>query len=347
MGHQKIKRRHGEIQGRKLRREEESAPVLRTSGSQSDKKNMGGGNKIAILGMVDGANSRYWKLIEDGAAAAAAQRSITVEYHRPQALGERNVAQWQSKIAETIANDPEVKAVGLSMIDPAAGAKSIETLSAAGIPCVTFDSDVPNSNRAFFIGANNRAAGRTCAFTVAKLISFKGKIIIDSPSYKVNSCVERIGGFKDAIGRYSGIEVVGEVGGDESAASIKYTAEKTAATPGLVGIFCASGGSAKADAEALKKAGLAGKVALVCVNVDAEIRELLKKGVIHMAIGQRPYSIGFRLVDYLDQIARNGIDMVMRGIPSSRIADTGMHQVTRDNIESYVDTLEKMQRDME
>jgi ribose transport system substrate-binding protein len=330
-----------------LRREEELAPVLRTPESQSNKNNMGGGIKIAILSMVDGANSRYWKLIEEGAAAAAAQRTVTLEYHRPQVVGERNVAQWQSKTAEAIAGDPDVKAVGLAMIDPAAGAKAVEALSAAGIPCVTFDSDTPDSSRAFFIGANNRAAGRTCAFTIAKLISFKGKIVIDSPSYKIQSCIERVGGFKEAMNRYSGIDIVGEVGGDENAASIKYTAERTAAIPGLAGIFCASGGNAKANADALRRAGLAGEVALICVNVDSEIRELLREGVINMAIGQRPFSIGFRLVDYLDQIARNGIDTVMRGIPSSHIADTGMHQVTRDNIESYIDTLEKMQRDME
>mgnify|MGYP001248617101 CR=1 FL=1 len=297
--------------------------------------------KIAILALHDGNLSQYWKFIEDGVDDSARQRGLALDYYKPSVTGESKVAAWQMSIIDKILSDGGVKAAGLALQDPGAGRGIIERFTAAGIPCVTFDTDVPDSQRAFFIGANNVAAGRTCAFTLAKNIAFKGKVAIDSPSFLVQSCVERIAGFRDAMGKYRDIEIAIQAGGSDRHEDIVKAAEEICAIPDIAGIFTTTGGSAKANADILKRTGRSGKVILICVNVDANVRDGIRDGVIQMAIGQRPYSIGYRLADYLGHISGYGLDTVMRGIPSSRIVDTGIHQVTKSNLDSYLSTLDR------
>ena len=301
-------------------------------------------SKIAVIGLQSRRLSQYWKFIDDGIQASMKGRSLKLDYHSPAMQGEAAVAEWQKSVVDKIIADGSVKAAGVAFLDPEFGRAAIDRLAGAGIPCIAFDTDVPDSRRAFFIGANNIAAGQTCAYTMAKLISFKGKIAIDTPSFLIHSCIERIGGFKQAMSKYRNIELVIEAGGSDSAEHMKKAAEQIAAAPGIEGIFCASGGSAKANAEALKRAGRAGKTILICVNVDAGIRDLIREGAVQMAIGQRPYSIGYRLVNYLAQAAEDGIESVMRGIPPSRIADTGIHTVTQSNLDSYIETLNRMRQ---
>ncbi|HOX28818.1 MAG TPA: substrate-binding domain-containing protein [bacterium] len=299
--------------------------------------------KVAILSLLNGKQSRYWKFIEQGIEAACGQFQAEALRLSPpfEGANEKQISAWQVKAIDEILKDKEVKAAGVAWQDGRTAAASLNKLADAGIPFVTFDSDAPDSKRAFFIGANNPAMGRTCAYVLAKQVSFSGGIAIDSPSLIIQSCIDRITGFKDAICRYRDIRIIAEVGGDDSLSAMQATAKKTLDADGLKGVFCVSSGSAKIYAELLKQRNMAGKVALVCVNADEQIMEHIKNGVIHMAVAQRPYSIGYRLMDYLYQIARSGIDTVLRGIPTSKMADTGMHQVTKSNLDSYRETLRK------
>ncbi len=300
--------------------------------------------KIAIVSLSSGGHSQYWKYIEDGIAAAAKQFSVKYDYYSPMAnSSEKAIAEWQLITTEKISRDPDVKAAGVAMFDPVSGARGIEALYKSGKACITFDTDVPFSRRSFFVGANNIASGRICAFKLAKLVKFKGKIVIDSPSYTIQSLVDRVRGFKEAIAKFKQIKIV-ETGGVDSPQAMRKVAETTAKDLEVSGIFCPNGGSAKMNIDILKTAGRAKSVSLVCINVDSKIRDHIRNGLIDMAIGQRPFSIGYRLADYLYQITRDGLDTTLRSIPPSRIVDTGMHQVSRENLDAYIETLEKMQQ---
>jgi ribose transport system substrate-binding protein len=302
--------------------------------------------KVAILSMLSGSFDPYWSEVERGVNAAREHFEIDVEYLAPgpEVSHENDITRWQEHTARRIAGAPDVKAVAAAVLDAGRAPAIIKSITNAGIPCITFDTDAPQSTRSFFVGTNNRIAGNTCAYVLAKLIEFQGRIIIDTPSLTVNSCKQRIEGFREVMGRYARIEIVRQVCGQENEAAMRKAAEQTLGDiPDLKGIFCASGTSARINAEILQASGRAGQVKIVSMDAGKRLLELLRRDIIQMTVAQRPYSMGFRLMDFLYQIARRGLDTVMRGIPESRIVDTGIHQVTSRTLDSFLENRRKLQ----
>jgi ribose transport system substrate-binding protein len=299
--------------------------------------------KVSILSMLSGQFDPYWKEFERGVAAARKNIDVEVELLTPDSGGktEREITSWQLRMANEIARDKDVKAAGVAILNFSRAAEAISAIHLAGIPAVTFDTDAPDSQRAFFIGTNNRVAGSTCAYVMTKLLTFKGKLIIFTPCNYVQSCMERIGGFREVMQRYTGIEIVSEAVGDENEKAMLEKAKEIIETKDLAGLFCTSGTGASISAELIAKKGLSDKIKIVSIDVNDAIIQHINNGVISMSVAQRPYSMGFLLMDYLNQVAHNGIDNVLRGVPKSRIVDTGIHQVTKSSIPNYLDMLKK------
>ena len=76
--------------------------------------------------------------------------------------------------------------------------KKIDELFAAGIPTVTFNSDLPSSKRIAYVGSNYRKSGRTVA-GLMKLIDHSGRLNVGVVGglQSVLCHTERIEGFKD------------------------------------------------------------------------------------------------------------------------------------------------------
>lgn len=301
--------------------------------------------KITIVSMLSGSFDPYWRDVELGVQSAKKNFSVDVEFLVPPGIGatEREITEWQIATLSEIARKRDTAAVAAAMLNYSKAPDAIRRVAVTGIPVVTFDTDAPESKRSFFIGTNNYTAGSTVGFHMAKRVEFKGDIAIDAPSLTVQSCMERLRGFKEVIARYKDIRIAREVGGDESHRTMEAQAMETIrSVKDLKGIFCVSGTSAKINAAALKRAGLQKKVKILCFDADREIISLIRDGTIDSTIAQRPYTMGFRLVDYLYQIATLGMESVMKSVPKSRIVDTGIHNVTADNIDSYRDSLKRL-----
>jgi ribose transport system substrate-binding protein len=216
---------------------------------------------------------------------------------------------------------------------------AIRKLTAAGLPVITFDTDAPDSGRAFFVGTNNNIAGQMCGFHLAKAMNFDGKLVIDTPSMEVYSCIARMAGFKEVMARYSKIQIVKTVCGEENHAKMAAEAQQTVKQiPDLGGVFCTSGTSAKVNVQAVSRAGKAGKIHIVSVDADAELLGYVRHGSISMMIAQRPYTMGFRVMSYLYEIAQHGLDSVLQSIPGNRIIDTGIQKITKDNVDNYIES---------
>ena len=67
----------------------------------------------------------------------------------------------------------------------------------------------------------------------------------------------------------------------------------------------------------------------------------IRAGAINVTIAQRPYTIGYRVMSYLYEIAKRGVDPVLKGIPPSGIVDTGIRTITKDNLDGYVESLRR------
>lgn len=112
-------------------------------------------------------------------------------------------ADEQKAIVETLIRR-QVDGIVISCIDPEKMRPVINKAVEAGITVATFDSDSPDSNRIFYCGTNNYAAGEACGKALVKVLQTKKlgdrelNLLImtaDEGSYNLN---ERLKSFKDA-----------------------------------------------------------------------------------------------------------------------------------------------------
>jgi ribose transport system substrate-binding protein len=305
----------------------------------------GGGKamKVAVLAMLNGSFDPYWRDVEAGVKSAAQHFKIDLEYLTPEgAAAEKEITVWQLAAIERLAKDKDLKSVAVAILNYSRANAAIKTLISAGLPVITFDNDAPDSGRAFFIGTNNQVAGQTCGYQLAKLVGFEGKIVIDTPTMEGYGCIARLAGFRSGISRYDKIEIVKTVCGGEDPDIMRKAADATVKQiPDLRGIFCAAGTSAKVNASAVERAGKAGKIQIVSIDADADILRAVKNGTINMTLAQRPLTMGNRVMSYLYEIAVRGFDSVMKSIPESRMIDTGIQKITKDNIAAYEETMKR------
>src|SRR3954469_5780842 len=101
--------------------------------------------------------------------------------------------------------------------------EAVAELAAQGVPTVTLISDLSNSQRAAYVGLDNRAAGRTAAYLIARFMgplargkSAKVAMIAGSLSYRAHE--EREAGFLHLFQEdYPGVHVVGAREGQDDA----------------------------------------------------------------------------------------------------------------------------------
>ena len=80
----------------------------------------------------------------------------------------------QKEIVESLIRR-QVDGIVISCIDPEEMRPVIDKAVNAGIKVATFDSDSPSSNRLFYCGTNNYAAGEACGKALVKVLKSKNK----------------------------------------------------------------------------------------------------------------------------------------------------------------------------
>ncbi len=112
-----------------------------------------------------------------------------------------------NQIEDLIAQD--IDAILLNPAEAEGILPALDQLKEAGIPIINFDTEVADlSYVASYVGSDNYNAGKVCGEDLVKKLPDGGKIIIlDSPT--MNSVVDRVNGFSDAIDG-KGFEVVAQ-----------------------------------------------------------------------------------------------------------------------------------------
>jgi ribose transport system substrate-binding protein len=206
----------------------------------------------------------------------------------------------------------------------------IEKAVNAKVPVGIFCSDAQPNKGLFFIGQDLFAAGQTTGRAMGKLLGGKGKVAIITGYFNVVSHELRRKGIEDALTReFPNIQIVGRVENLDQAEKARAEAiDFMTANPDLAGICVTAGGPIGA-AQAVKDAGKAGKIKVVCFDPLPQTVEYLKDGSIQAAIGQNPYAEGrdtiIRLFNYL-----------MEGqTPQSRFMYTRDDVVTNDTLAAF------------
>jgi ribose transport system substrate-binding protein len=198
------------------------------------------------------------------------------------------------------------------------------------VPVGIFCSDAQPNKGLFFVGQDLFAAGQTTGRAMGKLLGGKGKVAIITGFFNVVSHELRRKGIEDALTKeFPNIQIVGRVENLDQAEKARAEAiDFMTANPDLGGICVTAGGPIGA-AQAVKDAGKAGKIKIVCFDPLPQTVEYLKDGSIQAAIGQNPYAEGrdtiIRLFNY-----------IMDGqLPPARFMYTRDDVVTKDNLADF------------
>jgi len=284
----------------------------------------------------------YWDVVRKGMEDAAKKLDVDAMFYVPQS---EDIAKQIETLETWIGMG--IDGISFAPSDPDAVVGVIEKAMQMGIPCISNDTDAPESGRLCYIGTDNYTAGKIAGEKMAEILNGKGKVAICTGSLTAMNSIERIEGFKAGISKASGIAIVEPtlVDYEDTAKAVELAETALLDNPDLdafFGVYAFNGPSA---AKAVKAAGKAGKVRIVCFDTTDEHISLIEEGVIDAAVGQKQYFMGYLSVVILANMAKIGVDNMMMLLPKNEkgdtIIDTGVDIVTKNNLKDYVEMLKK------
>jgi LacI family transcriptional regulator len=180
--------------------------------------------------------------------------------------------------------------IAFMAIEHPAVREAVNELAARNVPTVTLISDIANTRRVAYVGLDNRAAGRTAGFLLARFIGMrraKVAMIAGSLSYRAHE--EREMGFLHLFQEIAPlITVVGlREGHDDEAINYRQTRQLLAEYADLAGIYNIGGG-AGGIGRALKDTRREREVVMVGHGLTPDTRALLIDGTMDAVITQNP-----------------------------------------------------------
>jgi len=204
---------------------------------------------------------------------------------------------------------------------------------------VCADSDAEKSKRACYIGTDNVAAGTQAAELLKAALSQGGKIILFVGYPNAQNVKDRIQGIQNGLAG-SNIQIIDTLAdGTKSAIAQKNAQDALAKHPdlaGMVGLYSYDG---PAILTAVRAAGKAGQVKIVCFDEDSDTLAGIAAGDICGTIVQKPYEFGRQAIIRMDKYLRGDKTQLSGGkilIPA--------HAVTKDNIAAFQASLKVILR---
>ena len=194
---------------------------------------------------------------------------------------------WESgltaQMVDTLCGIRGSHGVVLKGQDRAEVAEAIDRLVGAGVPVVTYATDVPGSSRCGYVGIDNHGAGVTAAYLMGQWLgSAPSDVLITLSATVFRGEGEREVGFRSAL-RGSGRAIV-EVSGSDGidATNERLVLEALESHPGIEAVYSVGGGNT-ATVAAFDKLGRVCRV-FVAHDLDADNRRLLREGRLSVVL---------------------------------------------------------------
>lgn len=170
----------------------------------------------------------------------------------------------------------------------------ISDLAEAGIPCITFNSDLPGSRRLCFVGQNIRRSGRVAAGLLHKCLPPESTVLATVGNLKFDGHRQRLDGFRDRMRELGFPEeriLVRETFNDYETTfhMVRFAIEEN---PNLRGVYMANL-NVSGCAAAIESAGKKGKIRVVCHDINESVRQLILNGSVDFTIPQNLTQQGY------------------------------------------------------
>jgi len=281
--------------------------------------------RIAVV--PKGTTHVFWKSVEAGARAAAADLDVEIVWKGP--LKENDRGQ-QIAIVEQFVTEG-VSAIVLAPLDAVALRRPVAMAAQRKIPVVIFDSALqgePGKDFVSLVATDNRRGGELGGEKLGDLLGGTGKVVLLRYQVGSASTDDREAGFAKAIAARPALELVsdnrysGATAGEAKTAALNMLDTLKRAD----GIFCPNESSTFGMLLALRQHNLAGAKKFVGFDTSPALIEALRKGEIDALVAQDPRTMGRRAV-------AAAVDR-LQGRPVEPVIDTGAAVVTRDNVDS-------------
>ena len=272
-----------------------SAAIL-LGGCKSSSDDGGGGDSIRIAVIPKGTSHEFWKSVHFGAQKAAKE------------IGNVEII-WRGPVVESdttsqieVVKDMITMGVDGIVLAPNQKGGLVDAVTESideGIPVVIFDSGLNKGPKIVsYVATDNFKGGQMAADALGKAVG-KGNVILLRYVAGSESTEQREQGFLDRIKAYPEITVVSsdQYGGDNTT-SAKEKVDQLLQVHGenLGGIFAVCEPNANGTMEAIRNAGLAGKVKFVGFDPSDSLIEAMTKDECHGIVLQDPVEMGYQSV---------------------------------------------------
>lgn len=279
--------------------------------------------RIAVI--PKGTSHEFWKSVHFGAVKAAEEiGNVEIEWHGPVVESDTG-----SQI-EVVKNMITLGVDGIVLAPNQKGGlvAAVEESIGEGIPVVIFDSGLDEGPEIVsYVATDNYKGGQMAGEAMAKAVG-EGDVILLRYLPGSESTERREEGFLDALKEYPKINVVSsdQYAGD-NATGAKDKVDQLLQLHGntLAGIFAVCEPNANGTLEALKNAGLAGKVKFIAFDPSDSLIEALKDGSCHGIVLQDPVQMGYQSVKTLVES--------LNGKQAEPFISTGEYLATPENME--------------
>ena len=293
----------------------------------------GTGEKKTKLAFVTNNASDFWTIARKGVEQAKNELpSVDVEFRIP---ADGTAAEQKRIVDDLLAKG--VAGMAISPVDPDNQTQLINDTAKQAL-VVTQDSDAPQSDRACYIGTDNRAAGRQAGNLIKEALPQGGKIMLFVGKIDARNAQERYQGIKDAL-QGSNVQIIDVRTDDTDRVRAKSNASDTLVkypdVVALVGLWSYNG---PAILNALKDAGKIGQIKVVCFDEEDETLAGVKAGAINATVVQQPYEFGYQSIKLIAKILEGDRSV----IPASKQIFVPTLIIKKDNVDDFIAKINKL-----
>jgi ribose transport system substrate-binding protein len=203
---------------------------------------------------------------------------------------------------------------------------------------VTQDSDAPNSNRAFYVGTDNVAAGRQAGQIIKEALPQGGKIMLFVGKLDARNAQERMQGIKEEL-TGSNVQIIDTRTDDtervRAKANVADTLVKYPDVAGLVGLWSYNG---PAILNAVRDANKIGQVKIIAFDEEDETLAGIKEGAIYGTVVQQPYEFGYQAIKLMAATLKGD----RSGIPANKQVFVPTKVIKRDTVEEFTKQINQL-----
>jgi len=289
--------------------------------------------KTMKVAFVTNTAADFWTIARRGCEQADQELpDVEVEFKIP---ADGTAAEQKRILDDLLAKG--VAGIALSPVDPLNQTQIINEAAKQAL-IVTQDSDAPHSDRACYIGTDNRAAGRQAGELIKQALPSGGKIMIFVGKLDAQNAQERLQGIKDVL-QGSNIEIVDVRTDDTDLVRAKTNAvDALVKYPDigcLVGLWAYNG---PAILNAVKDAGKVGQVKIVCFDEDDQTLAGIKAGAIVATVVQQPYEFGYQGIHLIAKILHGDRSV----IPPSKQVFIPTLVINKENVDGFIEKINKL-----